>query len=213
MNKESADLVYPIFRQGLRLKERLRRGERLNMRNEQGELRKLFRTTGAFDSAAGNGPGTFLGVRYPLACWLDEVFILDDDSPWKEEWRDEPVEFTLFRSRLRSQLFWEQARLAETEGNADALEVFYLCVMLGFRGELRDDPGRLLDWRDNVEVVIGRGRAADWPGKPADLPLPEANVPPLKAKEQLRWLMLSFALAIGLLILIGAFLGTWKAGG
>jgi type VI secretion system protein ImpK len=205
MRKETAELVYPIFRHGLRLKERLGRGEKFNMRNEQAELKRLFRfSDGA--SPGGESADAFLGVRYPLACWLDEIFIVDPDSPWKAEWRDETIEFSLFRKRDRAHLFWEQVRQAEARADTDALEVFYLCVMLGFRGDLRDNANALLDWRDTVEGRIAQGRPTEWTDKPPELTLPETNVPPLRASERLRWVLLTGAAVVGLTILVSAFL-------
>jgi type VI secretion system protein ImpK len=205
MQKETADLVYPIFRQGLRIMDRVRRGERLTMKTEQGELRRLFRMPGGGQGAP-TSHGNFLGVRYPMACWLDEVFILDPESPWKSNFADEGMEPTLFQgSRLRAELFWEQAHLAQTQGDVDALEVFYLCVMLGFRGELREDPNKLLDWRESVEDQIGQVQATEWPDKPPELPLEETYVPPLRARDRLRWLALAFAFVIYLSIFVFAF--------
>jgi hypothetical protein len=205
MKRETADLICPIFRQGLRIKERLRRGERLSVHAEQAELRRLFQMGSPVDL-----PDTvFLGVRYPVACWLDEVFIEDEDSPWQREFNENKVEQALFTRSLRFDLFWDQAALAEAEGNADALEVFYLCVMLGFRGRLRLNVNKLLDWRDSVETMIASGKASQWPDRPTDLPLPATTVNrALKAKEQLRWLLLSYAVAVGVLILVGGFVLT-----
>jgi type VI secretion system protein ImpK len=215
MRPETAELAYPIFRHGLRLLERLRRGEKPDLRHEQVELKKLFQTSrGVLGTPppADEPGGGYLGPRYPLACWLDEVFILDPQSPWKAEWRDQTLEFALFRRRDRAFLFWEQARQAEARADADALEVFYLCVMLGFRGDLRDNPGGLLDWRDSVEAILGRGRPADWPHKPPELPLPETNVPPLRARDRLRWLLLTGSALVGLTILGTVFVLVYRLG-
>jgi len=207
MQKDTAELVYPIFRHGLRLKERLARGEKCDRRSEQAELKRLFRVS---DWTAGHAPhrapGTFLGIRYPLACWLDDIFILEADSPWKAEWKEESIEADLFGMRERFEEFWTQARLAESRADAEALEVFYLCVMLGFRGQLRDNLNALLDWRDSVEALIARGRPTDWPDKPPELTLAETNVPPLRARDQLRWVLVTGAAVLGLAILVTAFL-------
>jgi type VI secretion system protein ImpK len=193
-----ADLVGPIFRQGLRIKERLRRGEKLNFAAEQAVLKQLFKMPTPVDL-----PDTaFLGARYPVACWLDEVFIEEKDSPWRQEWNENKIEFAQFHRALRFDLFWDQATLAEGEGNIDALEVFYLCVMLGFRGRLRDDHKRLLDWRESVEHMIGQGRATEWPEKPPEVPLPPTDVPPLRGGERLRWLLLSYSVIVGLAVFL-----------
>ncbi len=211
MRKETAELAFPILRHGLRLKERLRRGDKCSLHAEQAELKRLFR---ASDKAvAAEAVDGFLGIRYPLACWLDEIFIVDSDSPWKSEWREKTVEFALFNKRDRAYLFWEQARQAEARGDTDALEVFYLCVMLGFRGDLRDKINDLLDWREAVEERIVQGRAEEWPDKPPELPLPETNVPPLRARDRLRWMLLSGAVLLGLVIVAMVFLAVKNLAG
>ncbi len=68
--------------------------------------------------------------------------------------------------------------------DADALEAFYLCVMLGFRG---DGPGGegLSAWRDAVEARLAAGRPADWPEKPAE-EKPQGNAAPRRGRERRR---------------------------
>src|SRR5439155_11845235 len=83
----------------------------------------------------------FLGIRYALVCWLDEIFILD--SPWKDQWSERSLEIDLYNSRERAWKFWEQADNASARPTTDALEVFFLCVMLGFRGNKVDSPDDL----------------------------------------------------------------------
>src|SRR5262245_63329913 len=120
----------------------------------------------------------------------------------------------MFRSQERAVKFWEQARQAELRGDADGVEVFYLCVMLGFRGELRDDPGALRDWRDRFEAVLSKGRRRDWPGKPAELPVPPPTAGTLlRARERLRWVLLAWALLGGGALLGAAFLVVSHFGG
>jgi type VI secretion system protein ImpK len=207
MNEQTARLVYPVFRHGLRLKQRLRFGQ-LDLRAEQAELRRLVKAADGATSRPGAGEPAddFLGVGYPLACWLDETFILDPSSPWRSAWREESIEFALYRSRDRAEKFWDQTRLAERRADPGALEVFYLCLMLGFRGRLRESPGELRDARERIEGQLGRGRAGDWAGKPAELPVP----PPtagllLRARERLRWMLLAWALLGGGAIFLAVF--------
>jgi hypothetical protein len=72
--------------------------------------------------------------------------------------------------------------------------------MLGFRGEKREDVNSLLDWREGVEGRIAQGQASDWPDKPQELPVPETNASPLRARDRLRWMMLTGAAVLGLAI-------------
>ncbi|HEX5273514.1 MAG TPA: DotU family type IV/VI secretion system protein, partial [Gemmataceae bacterium] len=157
MSDEIASLVRATLGRGLDLKERLARGEPLSLEEEQAALKRLLlgdvearhwpeyggdRPPAEPGEARGRGP--FLGTRYALACWLDEIFVLD--SAWGTAWNETKLEVALYGSNDRAWRFWEQAALAEGRPSAGPTEVFFLCVLLGFRGELRDDPARLRAW-------------------------------------------------------------------
>ena len=159
MRQEIANLVHPILAAGLRLQQRLARGESPSFEAEQATLVGLL--TGAGRRPAdfegdlhGERSGVerepdgqkdaFLGARYALICWLDEMFVLD--SPWSERWNEHKLEIRLCATNDRAWRFWDQARLASGRPGVDALEVFFLCVMLGFSGELGEDPQRLAEW-------------------------------------------------------------------
>jgi type VI secretion system protein ImpK len=206
MRKETADFVLPIFCHGLRVKERLRHGEKCDMGEEQAELKRLFRFSKGADAPAAETADVFLGIHYPLACWLDEIFIVDSDSPWKNDWREQPMELALFGRRERAHVFWKQARQAEARGDTDALEVFYLCVLLGFRGEKRENLNSLLDWRDAVEGRVAQGRPPEWPDKPQELPVPETNASLLRSRERLRWMLVTGAGVLGLAVAVTVWL-------
>src|SRR5438445_8130494 len=100
MRDEIAKLVYPIINYGLRLKERRESGEEPNLEKEQAVLKGMLNADegrrlpdfygdnrtegsvafpGAMESMRRQGEH-FLGIRYALACWIDEILI--DGSPW-----------------------------------------------------------------------------------------------------------------------------------
>jgi type VI protein secretion system component VasF len=62
-------------------------------------------------------------------------------------------------------MFWAHAEAAERRHRADILEVAYLCVALGFRGEMADDPDRLAQWRERMLRKIAHDQP--WPAPPA----------------------------------------------
>jgi type VI secretion system protein ImpK len=222
MREEMANLVHPVLVQGLRLKERLQHGEDLNLMDEQSILKGLLQTDNQarrladfggerpVDVSGGNwarpaegrrSPESFLGARYALVCWLDELFTLD--SPWAARWNEQKLETELYASNQRAFKFWEQARKAEACPGTDALEVFYLCVMLGFRGDLRQAPERLQAWCSAVEARLAQGRG-EWPSPPERKP--ETNVPPLRGRERMQRMILAGCLLLGVLIPVGVFL-------
>src|SRR5262249_4336606 len=143
----------PVLRYGVRLRGRVDRNPRLDLRTEQGELRKLLRAepdARRWVDYGGDGHN-FLGIRYALACWLDEIFCAHP-SEWGDRWNNNKLETALYNTNERGWKFWEEARRAEERADKDALEGFYLCVILGFRGEMRGRPREVAEWRDRVEA-------------------------------------------------------------
>ncbi len=204
MREEIADLVYPVLREGLDLKERLERGAPPDLAAAQARLNQLLRREAeAKQWPDFGGSGDFLGSRYGLACWLDELFS-ESASDWGRQWNNAKRETALYGSNDRSWKFWEQAQLAESRSEKDALEAFYLCAMLGFRGQLADEPGRLREWREAVERQLNQGQARAWPGPP-ELPPPAPNVPPLRGADRFRRVVGAALVAAGAAILALTF--------
>lgn len=221
MREELANLVHPVFSYALNLRDRLEMGEQLKIEGEQMALRGLllaeleaqrFPEFGGDDQAPRRGArgledggavvtAGFLGARYALVCWLDELFVLA--SSWSEEWNSRKLEAALYGSNDRAWKFWEQALLAESRPTLDALEVFYLCVMMGFRGELREGPDKLKAWTAGVQARLTNKQAAEWP-HPPELE-PPTNVPPLRGRERLQRVVWLCGAALLVLIPIVAF--------
>jgi type VI secretion system protein ImpK len=210
MREDLADVVFPVLAHGLRVLERLREGEKLDMAAVQSELRTLLRTTPEaqkYPDYAGDGEH-FLGVRYALACWLDEVFIRD--SPWRAAWTDRQMEWSLYNSNDRAYKFWRQADIAEARQGTDAVEAYYLCAMLGFRGELIEKANEFLDRCDRYKAQITRTQSQEFPGPQALEP--EPSNAPRRAREKLRRALILAGVAAGVLIPLAMFVLFTKLG-
>ncbi|HYT92596.1 MAG TPA: DotU family type IV/VI secretion system protein [Gemmataceae bacterium] len=222
MRKDIADLVYPVITHALRVKEQLSRGEEADWQREQSNLKGLLKGEAEAQrwpeyvgnvpqgqSAARAGPDAFLGIRYALVCWLDDLFILD--SPWREEWTENTLELALYGTRNRAERFWEQARRAEARAESDALEVFFLCVMLGFRGS-RDaqPPEGLKAWRESAHAQIASKQSGGW--RPPPAPDPVIDVPPLYGAGRFRSMVMTVGLVVLMLIPAAAFFLVWRLG-
>jgi len=203
MREELAKHVYPVLLHGLKLKDRLSRGERPNLAGEQAALKGMLGSPnqpppwgGGVDPLASMDSSRFLGARYALTCWLDEIFI---DSTWQRDWDENKLEQSLFHTNIRYSNFWAQARLAESiPGNSDAQEVYLLCVLLGFRGEVGERSEQLREW-----VTAARSRASKGMGKelpPIPEKTPESNVPLLTGVDAYQRMVKTFS--IGLLVLV-----------
>jgi len=218
MTDEMANLVQPIFDYGLQLKERLDQGDQPDLDAEQAKLKGLLltdiearrwvdfggdstRDTSRGDDDDNRRGERFLGVRYAIVCWLDEFFILN--SPWETQWNEQKLEGELYGTNDRAWKFWEQAELALTRPKADGLEVFFLCVLMGFRGELREEPERLQQWIAATKNRIAKIKGQDWP-YPLEFE-PPTYVPPHFGREQLQTMVFSCGIALLAVIPVVAF--------
>lgn len=180
MNPLISRQMHMVFGRGLDLKERLERGERPQFDLEHAELRKLLWGDGQLASdpdyagALGGGgsarasqmfnrDNAFLGARYALACWLDEIFI--GDSPWSQQWTERTMEVELvgYGANERAYRFWRQAKMAAARPGTDALEVYLWCVMLGFRGEPEGEGVKILEWADRTRGHLTQTRNQSFP--------------------------------------------------
>jgi type VI secretion system protein ImpK len=201
MNEQLARHIHQVLGAGLDLKERLERGERPSFDIEHAKLKGLLLGDGelryqtdyvgdAKDASAASsvrttqgalrGTEPFLGARYALASWLDEIFV--EDSPWSTVWKEQTLEVALYGgSSQRAWRFWEQAKKAEARPGADALEAYLWCVMLGFRGEPPPDlnPGQ---WVEGVRKRLVAARSQDF-SLPPERELP-TFVPVLRGRDR-----------------------------
>src|SRR6185295_12479337 len=123
MRKEIADYVFPILRAAIEYKEGLRSNESV-WRSRFGECQKkmlalllapvpdpmrpdVLGDPRIVDPGATGAQVGFLGIRYALACWLDDIFILD--SIWREQWNANKMEYALYKLNKRATEFWDQA--------------------------------------------------------------------------------------------------------
>jgi type VI secretion system protein ImpK len=207
MNEPLASLVHQTLNYGLVLRRRIAQGKRPNLSAEQAVLKDMLLAANAADErrefgadaaapgAAAARPGDaprFLGIRYLLVCWLDELFT--DDSEWGRAWNERKLEMELYGSNDRAWRFWEQARLAQNRVGADALEACYLCVALGFQGQLAGDPDKLEAWTASVKRQLGVVREPQWPL--ADELVPPCEAQPLLGERRLERMVLTGWLAL-----------------
>jgi type VI secretion system protein ImpK len=220
MRDDIANIVHPILAHALKLRERLKIDDSIDFYNEQANLKGMLlsdldaRRLSDYggdpgDHSGRRSPDQFLGIRYALACWLDEIFIID--SKWESQWNERKIEESLYGTNDRAWNFWEQAQLAEAKATSDAIEVMYLLVMLGFRGDLREKPDRLKTWTDAVGKRIARDQGKDWP-VPPELD-PPSSVPPLHGRARLHKMVLAVAVfTFGLVPIVAFFLVTQLLG-
>lgn len=199
MSPKFAAAVDPVYCYVLDLLDRIAAGEQFDPRQVQGQI--LDRLEHA-DAAVGASKAWQL-ARYALVAWIDEV-LLDADWSGREWWNNNVLEVELFRTRDCSEVFFLRAEEARGLPDTDALEVFYDCVVLGFRGmyrtgELAESMSRTDGLSDSLEAWLRRTALALDKKQPQPLSLEglPAGAPPRTAR---RWLVGSAFLLLFLLV-------------
>ena len=138
--------------------------------------------------------------------------MLIGDAPWRDRewWNENKLEWEIFQTNSRYDLFYKKAKEAFALPQKDALETFYVCVVLGFRGLYRDPaaaamaaealqiPRDLQTWTRETAMAIRLGM-----GRP---PINETNTPligalPLNGPQMLVWGSF-FALVLAVVVAI-----------
>jgi type VI secretion system protein ImpK len=106
------------------------------------ELRQ--RLIGALDRMVSDGrrvgvdDADLAEARYALVAFIDEQ-ILQSDWAGRAEWMSRPLQLELYRENTAGENFFVRLRALLRSGNRPvAVEVYYLCLALGFSGAYRD---------------------------------------------------------------------------
>jgi len=102
-------------------------------------------------------------ARYAIAAYLDEMIM---NSSWKEkdQWASRPLQYELFNTQVAGVEFFHhiEAIRRALPLNTDLLEVYYLCLTLGFEGQytiVGRERRKLLIDEIAREILAKRGEA------------------------------------------------------
>lgn len=211
MTPKFSAAVDPVFQHVLGLLERVSNGEDPSPKEERVRIR------GWLDQAEAHlgHSADWQLAKYALVAWIDEVLIVD--APWEGRnwWKENAMEVEVFNTRLRHEMFYQKAKEASALPQKDALETFYVCVVLGFRGLYRDpvaaaslaEPRQLAPdletWARETAMAIRLGL-----GRPpiSDASKPLEGAPPLQGPSMLVWAtFFGLVLSVFLVVLIWLF--------
>ena len=153
MTPRFADAVDPILIHAFSLMERIDGGEEISPAEEKRTLEGLVQQA---DQRLSGFTEDWQLAKYALVTWIDEMLVDAHIWPGQHWWRDNVLEWTLFNSRRCNDLYYVNANTALNSGSDDALQLIYVCVMLGFRGLYRDA-------RLNRMLIDKHGLAVDLP--------------------------------------------------
>jgi len=183
MHANTAELVDPVLERTCRMRDSAASGDRSSLDEGRSALKELLsRVRNAELAGGGGGGGDYLGIVYPLVCWIDEV--MTAEPMLGSRWNENKLEGELFGTNDRAWMFWRQADLAATLGRSDDLAVFFLCVSLGFTGRHTGQPEKLAAWMHRMRVELGIVPDLKLPFS-NDL-APPTDVPPMRGVAALR---------------------------
>jgi type VI secretion system protein ImpK len=144
MRPNFAIAVDRVFERVLDLLARIDRGESVSPETERSAVQALLNRA---ESELGHGVEWDL-AKYALVAWTDEVLI---DASWEgcSWWKEHALEWENFQTNLRASRFYLEAKKAASADvkRRDALEVFYIAVVLGFGGiYTKGEPGEAEVW-------------------------------------------------------------------
>ena len=191
MTPRFASAVDPILLYVLGLLDKISDNEPVAAEEARDGIQNRFREAEAQLSEKQHHEGWEL-AKYALVSWIDDVLI---EAPWsgRDWWENNSLEFAYFNTRDRATEFFKKAKEAAQLTRRDALEAYYVCVVLGFRGLYALSESAFL--ADQLELAPNIESWARRTAKSIELkqgrppiqvaPRPGEGAPPLEGKFQL----------------------------
>jgi len=149
------------------------------------------------------------GTRYALSALIDET-ILNSRWAFKEEWKDQPLQLVYFGEPLAGVRFFDLLGRIRKKGRdkVDLLEVFCMCLVLGFQGKYKNQrPEELAEaTRTLIEEAKSLrggqdGLAPHWRLPDETVEAPQKTIP--------RWAWITGAASVALVILVYFVFKLW----
>lgn len=146
--------------------------------------------------------------KFALASFVDET-VLTNNFPLKNEWEKNPLQLEYFGEQLAGNKFFDKldAMLKQIDVTADAVEIYYFCMLLGFKGRYaiyeHDKLLAIMQTTANALVKAGKIKAVElsphW--------LANDQPPPPERRGMPTWAKVSAAAGLGLAAII--YMGMW----
>ena len=105
-------------------------------------------------------------AKFALASFVDET-VLTNNFPLKEEWERYPLQLEYFGEHLAGDKFFDklEAMLKQIEVTQEAVEIYYICMLIGFKGKYavyeKDKLLATMQKTANALVKVGRIKSVE----------------------------------------------------
>jgi type VI secretion system protein ImpK len=105
-------------------------------------------------------------AKYAFCAAVDEI-ILRSDFPIRDKWAQQPLQLVIFGDQLAGEHFFSKLEALQAQGSVhlQALEVFHMCLLLGFQGKYAlEGPEKLhfMTARLGDDIARLKGRSAGF---------------------------------------------------
>lgn len=142
-------------------------------------------------------------AKFALASFVDET-VLTNNFPLKDEWEKYPLQLEYFGEQLAGDKFFDklEAMLKQIEVTQDAVEIYYVCMLLGFKGRyaVYEKEKLLATMQKTANALVKVGKI-----KPVELsPNWFANdqPPPPEERKMPTWAKISAFAGLGFAVII-----------
>jgi type VI secretion system protein ImpK len=142
-------------------------------------------------------------AKYAYCAAMDE-FIHGSTLAMREQWQNRPLQLVVFGDHLAGEHFFDRLETLRSKGGArlQALQVFHMCLLLGFKGKFAHEPSDKLSYltaRLGEEIAHIKGKSR---GFAPQAERPDEIVNKLRSEVPLWALSMVFAV-----LALGAYVG------
>jgi type VI secretion system protein ImpK len=200
-NNDLTSLSAPVFESVLKL----RAGILLPSAELRPSFERMLEEVEQRAATQRRGAAQVQAVKFALAAFVDEM-VLSESFPLHEKWENNPLQLKYFGEHLAGVKFFDRLdeMMAQAELDADVVEVYYLCLILGFKGQYKVYLESQL--KGVIERVAERLRVAGRLRDGALSPHWQASDQPAPARDYSRALWIGGGGAVAGLLLLYALL-------
>jgi type VI secretion system protein ImpK len=141
--------------------------------------------------------------KFALSAFVDET-VLTNNFPLRNEWEKNPLQLEYFGEQLAGNKFFDKldAMLGQIDQTADAVEVYYFCMLLGFKGRyaVYEQEKLLATMQATANALVKAGKI-----KPTELSphwLVSDQPKPVKKRGMPVWAKISAFAGLGLAFIV-----------
>jgi type VI secretion system protein ImpK len=161
-------------------------------------VKQLLSTAEREARRMGYSPDDIALALYAVVTFLDES-VLNSSQPMFSDWPSRPLQEEIFGGHMGGEIFFQHLKQLltrqDSEDLADLLEVFLLCLMLGFRGRYSGSDHEVHSLRSAIQEKLGRIRGSFGELSPS-WELPGRERTPRSRDRWLPWLSVAAVLAV-----------------